>query len=242
MTVIQFATATATQSGVGTGATEAGGLLTTGSTLYPALFYNSKFKGYRQRAAGGSNAFVFDTLTDGVAATGLVQGRTFCCSTQSVDTAKGYNAGGYITGPPLPYPRFSEIDGLNFSTETTINPAVGLVQTRGEIRSSGLNSPTRGYWVGGSIGTQFVTTPLTQIDGINFSTETAIDPAAVGSLGQGIAIAPSRAIFQSPGATPNSATTTTQGFQFSTDSFVTSSALLTVGRAGPQALHNGSGT
>ena len=66
-----------------------------------------------------------------------------------------------------------EIDGLEFASETGINPAAGLTQARYTITAT-TNSSTRGYFGGGNRG------PINynQLDGIIFASESTIDPAA----------------------------------------------------------------
>jgi len=101
----------------------------------------------------------------------------------STHSGKGVSssAKGYIGGGPaalLNEVAVNEIDGINFSSETSINPAATLAVARGP--TAGLNSTTRGYWTGGwtyaPFGSQIVLT--TEIDGIIFSSDTAINPAA----------------------------------------------------------------
>lgn len=130
---------------------------------------------------------------------------------------KGYTAGGVTSST-----YYSEIDGMDFATETGINPAAALPSSRGQ--SGGVNSNTRGYSIGGyasggtatttiyaftfdteSINTSGATLSLarggmagagnsstrgygfggfagtytySEIDGIDFATETSINPSA----------------------------------------------------------------
>lgn len=70
----------------------------------------------------------------------------------------------------------SHIDGIQFSDETAINPAVTLPTSRGLFATC--NSSDRGYALGGHVGGN----PMTEIDGIQFSDETAINPAATLSV------------------------------------------------------------
>jgi hypothetical protein len=79
-------------------------------------------------------------------------------------TTRGYYGGGDVS---------TEIDGIEFSNETAINPAATLAQSR---NPEGTQSTTRGYFVGGSV--PFPTNQTNEIDGIEFSNETAINPAA----------------------------------------------------------------
>jgi hypothetical protein len=85
----------------------------------------------------------------------------------------GFASGGYGYSYNTYY---NEIDGITFSTEAAVNPAAALVQARQFTSSGGnhgSNSQTRGYCMGGS-----QLNNLTQIDGLQYSTNTAIDPAA----------------------------------------------------------------
>ena len=130
---------------------------------------------------GVIDGMTFATETCAVIAATMVQARitgdTVCSST------RGYYGGG-IGGPGSVLnlgPTYgSQIDGLNFATETAIDPAASLAQARRNI-AGGTNSSTRGYFHGGRIYSGSLANPfvnVSQIDGLNFATETAIDPAA----------------------------------------------------------------
>jgi hypothetical protein len=117
----------------------------------------------------------------------LVSARPSPAGVTSISTAKGYFCGGgsawYL------YTELSEIDGINFSTEAAINPAATLTTPRGG--AAGASSSVKGYIAGGSIlgsGSNTLSSytswviVVSEIDGINFSTEAAINPAAILSL------------------------------------------------------------
>lgn len=88
-------------------------------------------------------------------------------------TGRGYFGGG---GAAFGAPAYNEIDGLDFVTETAINPAATLATSR--LGAGGVNSAVRGYFGGGAANT-FVGTPsLIEIDGLVFASEAAINPAA----------------------------------------------------------------
>ncbi len=80
--------------------------------------------------------------------------------------ARGYLAGGYIAGAQ------NVIDGIEFSSETAIDPAATLSVKRSDF--AGVSSATSGYFSAGS----GVFATGNEIDGIKFSDETAINPSA----------------------------------------------------------------
>jgi hypothetical protein len=136
---------------------------------------NSSSAGYA--AGNGPSApvnvftkFLFSTETATNLASGMaVLRNATLCGVGS--TTRGYFMGGQ-TNPGAPIVGSTEIDGIQFSDETTINPAATLATARGLM--GGTNSATKGYAHGGSILTSWTN----QIDGIQFSTETSINPAA----------------------------------------------------------------
>jgi len=83
-------------------------------------------------------------------------------------TTRGYFAGGQ-NGSLVPS---SEIDGIDFIIDTSINPSSTLAVSRGTMASA--NSTTRGYFAGGTTYWSM----QSEIDGIDFSTESSINPAA----------------------------------------------------------------
>lgn len=84
---------------------------------------------------------------------------------------RGYFAGG-VNGAGTSY--YAQIDGIDFLTESGINPAAAL--SLGRFGAAGISSSIKGYACGGrsAAGVQ-----VAAIDGIDFAAETAINPAAV---------------------------------------------------------------
>ena len=123
---------------------------------------------------GGANAiqgFLFSNETTAITSATLAQRRFQMSGVMSV--SRGYFGGGNM-GPAFPVRNLDQIDGIQFSNETAINPAAALVQAR--ISMGGVNSTTKGYFLSGNISGVGRTN---QIDGIQYSNEAAIDPAAV---------------------------------------------------------------
>ena len=81
----------------------------------------------------------------------------------------GYFGGGLATDVT------SEIDGIQFDTESAINPTATLSVARHLL--AGVNSSSRGYFGGGS-STAGATPVVAEIDGIQFSDESSINPTA----------------------------------------------------------------
>lgn len=92
-------------------------------------------------------------------------------------TTAGYTAGGRPTNTD----RIVLIDGLTFATETTTLPSAALSVARSGL--AGTNSTTRGYFAGGSPAGA-INTPVTEIDGVQFSSDTAINPTSTLSIGR----------------------------------------------------------
>lgn len=87
---------------------------------------------------------------------------------------RGYFAGGYYYASKE-LNMSNEIDGITFSTEAAHNPSATLSLARYSI--AGTNSFTRGYFAGG--GTSFTAAGFSsEIDGIIFSPEAAVNPSA----------------------------------------------------------------
>lgn len=83
-------------------------------------------------------------------------------------TNKGYFAGGFGIA--------SHIDGIVFATEVAFNPAATL-SDGARHGAAGVNSSVRGYFGGGT--TNPSTTVVNFIDGIEFSTDSAVNPVSV---------------------------------------------------------------
>jgi hypothetical protein len=119
------------------------------------------------------DGIIFDTEAYIDPAAGLSQGRIAIQGNASSST-RGYFIGGAVRSPPSFPGNSREIDGIIFSTETTINPAAALAQARGGFAQ--VMSATSGYFAGGAADPANV--PFNQIDGLTFSTEAAVDYAA----------------------------------------------------------------
>lgn len=98
---------------------------------------------------------------------------------------KGYFAGGwYESGEPL---MSNAIDGLDFVTDTAINPSATLRRTRYSAKGISCNEQlpitlsTKGYFAGGWTGSATETTPCNsnKIDALSFATNTAVASTAV---------------------------------------------------------------
>lgn len=91
-------------------------------------------------------------------------------------TTKGYIMGGDNNAyPPV---ETSSIDSFVFSNSTVA--AVSAVLAEARATGAGVNSTTKGYVLGGTGAVSY----STEIDGILFSTEAAINPAAVLPVGK----------------------------------------------------------
>jgi hypothetical protein len=101
----------------------------------------------------------------------LVLGRRNLAAVNS--SSKGYCGGGRYENPSTT--TTTEIDGIQFSNESQINPSAALALTRADMASFG--SSTRGYWAGGCDYNW--STNYNEIDGIQYSDETAQNPSAV---------------------------------------------------------------
>jgi hypothetical protein len=206
--------------------------------------FNSSVRGY---FSGGYLSTNFTNQIDGIEfasettidpAAAIVQNRTDFGGVNS--TTRGYNGGGARQRPGQPATRSDQIDGLDFATETTIDPAAALTQARAFTAAA--NSLTRGYWVGGRYWPQ-PTGPLADVSGIEFATESAINVAAgiaqarytmsgVHSLAKGY--------FCGGYSAPASGgiTTNTSGIQFQTETQFNSTASLAQARISSGGVQN----
>ena len=83
-------------------------------------------------------------------------------------STRGYFAGGFVTtGPGGAGYYTKEIDGIQFDTETYINPLATLVSPVGYL--AGVNSTSNGYLAGGS----YTFADSKKIEGFKFDTETS---------------------------------------------------------------------
>jgi hypothetical protein len=129
---------------------------------------------YQQSEVQGLN---FSTETSTNPAWTLAQARRGTTGVNS--SVRGYFCGGQAENSTSSYTNYNEIDGVQFSTDAFYNPAVALTVTRSY--TSGFNSTTEGYICGGfflNSGTPPTRTYYSEIDGLNFNTETSINPSA----------------------------------------------------------------
>lgn len=138
--------------------------------------FNSSTRGYW--AGGLSSGSVYQAEIDGIIfsteqavnpSAALSLARFGCGAVNS--TTRGYVAGGYkgAGGNDVT----AEMDGLQFSDESAINPSAALSMARYWF-GQGVNSDAKGYW-GGGRDAAFLN--QNEIDGIQFSDETAINPS-----------------------------------------------------------------
>jgi hypothetical protein len=162
--------------------------------------------------------------------------------TQSV-ILKGYWGGGNWSQVPVSValPVTNEIDGIQFSNESAINPSATLVGT-GRENAGGFSSSTRGYFAGGS--TCCFYTASAEVDGIQFSNEAAINPAN-GLSGADQRVAQATVNSTTRGYTSGYASTgvdVIKGWQFSTETAFTFNRSVTVAKyqsAGVSSSTNG---
>lgn len=114
--------------------------------------------------------------------------RSGLAGVSSALTAKGYFGGG---GTDTAILTTRHIDGYDFVNNTTINPSAQLNQVGPNSSYSrtylvGVNSPSQGYFIGGyytavtQVGKSFSYSnyAVNEIDGLDFATETAINPSS----------------------------------------------------------------
>jgi hypothetical protein len=142
---------------------------------------------------------------------------------------KGYFAGGFAPGTFL-----AQIDGLAYSTETTIDPAASLVQARGG--PFGVSSATNGYCASGA-NSGGIPYAVSQVDGILFSNESAQDYVA--SIVQARAYgasnnSPTKGYFQGGGTSPTVSANQVQidGILFSNSTAIDPAASVVQSRRG----------
>jgi len=132
---------------------------------------------------------------------------------------------GYAMGGAKPTYYLSEIDGIQFSDESAINPSATLAVARHSL--AGVNSSSRGYAMGGWAGSI-----SSEIDGIQFSDETAIDPSATLAVARGH-LAGTNSLsrgYAMGGENSGDYSNEIDGIQFSNESAINPSATLTVAR------------
>lgn len=120
----------------------------------------------------------------------------------------GYWGGGSLTG--LSSSLTAVIDGLNFASESIKTLSATLVVARYTL--AGINSSTKGYWLGGTDQAGVVST---EIDGILFSNGTAINPAATLDNGGGQRFSPGGFSSTTTGYAVSGGSSVTNGVTFS---------------------------
>jgi hypothetical protein len=85
---------------------------------------------------------------------------------------KGFAGGGENATPA----NVNEIDGIVFATEVASDPSATLAVARADPSGISASSTNKGYW-GGGVNTS--SNVVSEIDGINFAGDTAINPSAV---------------------------------------------------------------
>lgn len=129
----------------------------------PNKVVNSQIK---NKFAVSSDGINWDTHTNASYASTIT-------STGSASTGKGYFLGGLTRiQSPLNNTSYTEIDGINFTTEAAINPAAALVQQRFGAFST--QSTTKGYVAGGvynPVPSSPVGVWINSFENITFSTE-----------------------------------------------------------------------
>lgn len=84
-----------------------------------------------------------------------------------------FGAGGIASAKNLITAWLNEIDGIVFSSETSVNYAAALAVPR--LATGGVNSSSHGYFGGGVISSYYA---VNEIDGIHFATNSAVNPSA----------------------------------------------------------------
>ena len=196
---------------------------------------NSPSNGY---FAGGSRAlvtfsaaiekFIFSNESISTLATTMVVARAWATGLNSPSYGYFYGSGTVA----------AEIDGINFSNDTSINPA----STSSVIYAGSVNSPTAGYLLGGS--TSIV---LATIFKFTFSTETSSTLSATLSTamfnqGSDNGVTSLSKGYVGGGQTylTGGYTAAIQGFIFASETSTTTSALLSLARTQGSGVSSGS--
>lgn len=154
----------------------------------------------------------------------LITAKAYSCGVKSA--TKGYAVGGIVSIST--YQDTNEIDGIEFSSETTINPSASLsvVKIGGSV-----SSETVGY----AIGSGSIFSPSASVKGFKFSDETVISPAAALPYiidGGAAGVQSSDMGFILGGKIGESAINAIHGLAFSTETISVESATLSVARNG----------
>jgi hypothetical protein len=139
---------------------------------------NSTTRGYWGGGSSGPqsgvpdiSAIEFATETALGYVANLAQSRNQLQAVSGPENDKGYFAGGRLE------PSFNqtwELDGIQFSTQTTINPGAGPYTVNRQSSISRWNSGSRAYWAGGIFPAQNYST----IDGLIWATDSNISTGA----------------------------------------------------------------
>jgi hypothetical protein len=126
-----------------------------------------------------TTAFIFSNESTYNAGASFVQNRERVASVNTED--KAYWGGGNTRGSTAAPPAQLQIDGKNFSNDAQIDPGASLVQNRMWLTGASSVTRSRGYFFGGR-SSPFGPNPYNilsnQIDGIDFTNESQIDPGA----------------------------------------------------------------
>ena len=132
--------------------------------------------------------------------------------------------------PSLPC---TEIDGLKFFDESFNNPSAVL--STGRSSHGAGNSSTRGYWGGGS---DFTPTYFASVNGITFSTETAVNLGNRLSLARNTTGVNSATRLYFGGGYNGSNQSMIDGIRFDTEAAITTSATLATARRGHAGVNS----
>jgi hypothetical protein len=144
--------------------------------LYGGVYYNS-IDGINFYTESQFNPAAVLTVAKMNAAGVSAKGNSFTRTTISADSFRGFNSHRGYFGGGFDSSQMSEIDGIQFSDETAINPSATLSLARNVL--AGVNSSIRGYFGGGFTA---ASAPTAEMDGIQFSNETSINPTSVLSV------------------------------------------------------------
>lgn len=201
---------------------------------------NSAAKGYFGGGASGTtpvstlHTIQFSDETTATPSIALTVARVYPSGVTSA--TKGYFMGGYTS--PGGANETAEIDGVQYSDDTIVNPTAALSAARWNASGS-FNSATKGYVLGGMNDTPAY---LTTIDAFTFATE------ASAAMGISLATARSYTIGVNSGVRGYIAGGESsgdffwqeiEGIEFSNDSAVNPAAALPIGRRGGIGIQSG---
>jgi len=149
-------------------------LLAAGKSIIQKGYWGAGWNGFNLRSGIQGIDFLTETTVDPAATVSLARADLAGSSSD----AKGYFAGGAIGS----FINQNRIDGMVFRTEAAINPSATLATARWALAGVSSYLTGKGYFAGGNIG---FTGDTTQIDGIQFSNDAAINPAAAIAVSRG---------------------------------------------------------